>query len=160
MTAIAIGVCMVLAFLGAMEVILLGIERRKALAKARQSALEASAPTSWVQVGVGPPPGASVALEACQASYTHLPSSGTIEWVEGPYQLPPMGLVAGNVASFKPVYIKLMWAEKVEQTALAHELLHVEDHYANNPPRESPGNKAFVAEFQAVNAVIAHRLGR
>jgi hypothetical protein len=159
-TTIAIGISMVLVFLGILEAILQNIARKKAAAKAREDALVASGPKTWVSVGVAPPPGLSVALKVIQASYTHLPDRGTIEWVDHDFSIPGWPHVAGTVMSYRPAHIKLMTGPKVEETALAHEMGHLDDSLAGRQTRESPGDKGFVAEFQAVNAAIAKVLGR
>jgi hypothetical protein len=158
MEALFIGLGLIGVFCVALGVILVGVARRKAAAKALQDAAVASGPTNWVQVGVCPPPGVSVALEVIQASYPHLPHCGTIEWVDAPWEVPGFGRVAGLVMSFRPVHIKLMVAAKVEETALAHECLHVDDEYAGRAHRESPMDADFVSEFQAVNAAIKKAL--
>jgi hypothetical protein len=157
MDTILIGLGLIGVFCVALGVILVGVARRKAAAKALQDAAVASGPTNWVQVGSSPPPGVSVALEVIQASYPYLPHCGTIEWVDGPWE-GPTGKVAGLVMSFRPVHIKLMVAPKVEETALAHECLHVDDEYAGRAHRESPMDADFVSEFQAVNAAIKKAL--
>jgi hypothetical protein len=160
-TAIYVALAMVFVFGVVLGGIFLHIRREKALKDAHQRALEAAAPTNWQSIGVTPPPGLSVALEVIQASYKHLPDHGTIEWVTDPFMVAGSIKAAGTVLWYEPAHIKLMTGAKVEETALAHEMLHLDDYYRTGGTgcaRESPKDADFVAEFQAVNAAIKKAL--
>lgn len=163
LTPVLIGLTMVGAFAGVLGIILHGIGEKKKAAQAALLAARAAAPKTWVSVGLTPPEGWETALGIIRAAYDKLPAFGTIEWVAGPYTLPDGTRAAGDVVTFDPPHVRVMYISPVEQSALSHEMLHIDDCYRfgrNVYPRESPGSKDFVAEFSKVNAAIKAALGR
>jgi hypothetical protein len=163
MNPLAVGLTMVGVFLATLSGILLWGDHKKKMAAEALAAARARAPKVWLHVGRPPPPDVYTALSVIGEAMHAMPQAGTIEWVNEPYMLDGFGRVAGHVVSFDPVVVKVAYAEKVEETALAHELTHVDDYYRLGRaacPRESPGDKDFVAFFTAVNADIKKALGR
>jgi hypothetical protein len=131
-------------------------------------------PTTWVHTGRPPPPGIEKALEVIQRATPGMPQAGTIEWIDGPFPLDathPGFLVAGTVVSYRPIRIQLMYFDKPEKTALAHELGHVWsaltdqgfgesygiDHVTGKPNPNT--DTKFVAWFTELNMQIAVALG-
>lgn len=132
-------------------------------------------PTTWVHTGVSPPPGIETALAVIQRATPGMPQAGTIEWINGPFSLDAMYpgfLVAGTVDSYKPIKIRLMYFDKPEKTALAHELGHVwsaltDQGFGESYPviketgKPNPNTDTrFVAWFTGLNRQIAQALGR
>lgn len=132
-------------------------------------------PMTWIHVGLSAPPGIETALSVIQRATPGMPQAGTIEWVDGPFLLDPTYpgvLVAGTVESYRPIHIKLMYFDRPENTALAHELGHVwgvltnqgfGESYGLDPTTGKPNPKTdtrFVAWFTDVNRQISAALGR
>lgn len=131
--------------------------------------------TTWVHTGVAPPPGIETALAIIERATPGMPKAGTIEWINGPFpidMMTPQFLVAGTVDSYRPIRIRLMYFDKPEHSALAHELGHVwgaltgqnfGESYAPNKETGEPNPKTdlrFVAWFTDLNRQIAQALGR
>jgi hypothetical protein len=128
-------------------------------ARWHQTKERASWPTTWIISGT-PPRGIWTALDIIEQSAPGLPSAGYIDWVEGPFEMVPGFKVAGTVISTEPIRIKVMWAEKIEDTALAHECGHAWSDLTHQGFGESPQDKKFVAWFTDVNHKIAVAMGR
>jgi hypothetical protein len=85
-------------------------------------------PSKWTHTGIARPPFTD---EAVQIILKHTPGlpNGYIEWIEGPW-MEDLGAgggtikVAGILVGTKPVRIKLMYADPVENSALTHEMGH------------------------------------
>ena len=116
-------------------------------------------PTTWVHVGK-PPPDVDVALEVIGAATPGMPKAGTIIWEPKPFLIDWGRLVAGCVDGYDPIQIRVLYDDRVERTALAHELGHVWSSLTNQGFGESPADTRFVKWFSTLNADIARRLGR
>jgi len=160
MNPYVVGSLMVAAFCGIVEVILLVNRRRKKEAAERLAERKRRAPTVWLHVGRLPPKGVHEALRVIVEAAPGLPDCGTIDWVDGPYELPPMGRVAGHVVSFDPTYIRVTYFENVEQSALAHELGHVWRKLTGQSAAEPAQDPEFGKWIATTNAAIRKALGR
>ena len=116
---------------------------------------EARWPTSWEHVGT-PPAGADVAIRLLEAlAPGPVRSGGTVEWVEGPFT--SFGVpVAGILIDSLPVRVRVTRWERVEQSALAHEVAHA--WWEQLHERSGEGDADFVAWVARANRVIATAL--
>lgn len=119
-------------------------------------------PKSWVHQGVTPPLGVETALRVISRFTPGLPQAGYIEWVYGPFMVggyPPIK-AAGAMLGLEPTRIMLTYFDKVEQSALAHEVGHAWNEVTKQGFGESPADARFVAWINTVNTAIAKELGR
>lgn len=116
-------------------------------------------PTSWVSTGISPPDNLDIALSIIGRHTPGMVQAGTIEWVKDPFSV-GWTMAAGTVMSVKPIHIKLMFFDKVESTALVHEIGHVWSEltnqgfgelYSGSDPRS---DQRFAAWIKMVNDEI------
>jgi hypothetical protein len=116
---------------------------------------EASWPTTWTEVG-SPPVASARALRILDAlAPAPVRSGGTVEWVDGPFA--SFGLtVAGVMVSALPIRVKVARWERVEQTALAHEIGHA--FWTQLYGTDGEGDVRFLAWVTRANAVLSAAL--
>ena len=119
-----------------------------------------SFPAWWTMKGEAPPM-TGVALDIIKQNTPGMKYYGSIEWVKGPFMDGLSSqLLAGLVQSFYPPTIKLMYFEKVEQSALAHEIGHVWRAQTDRAGTEPAADPEFAKWLADVNAQIAKAVGR
>jgi hypothetical protein len=117
------------------------------------------APTSWIISGDAP----AYQAEALAIIAKHTPGmtqAGLITWVDGPFDLAPGKKAAGVIWSYNPINIQLTYFDKIEETALVHELGHAWNGLTNQGFGESPTDLRFVKWINDINAEIKAAAGR
>jgi hypothetical protein len=131
----------------------------------RQKQKEKTWPRTWIHVGRAPPSGIDEAMDIIAKHTPGMPQAGTVEWVLEPFSV-GWTMAAGTVLSTKPIRIKVMFDERVERTALVHELGHVWSELTKQGFGESLGStnpntdQRFVRWFNTINSEIATALRR
>jgi hypothetical protein len=160
LTPVIIGLSMVGVFAAVLGFIFYRIgEKKKAAAAALAKAI-ADAPTTWKHIGVPPPMDVDVALRIIGAKLPLLRDRGTIEWVEGPFDITGWR-VAGLMVSATPCHVKVTCYPWVEDTALAHELGHVDQRLRGLKDCPEPSaDPVFAQWIRDTNLEIKKALGR
>lgn len=127
----------------------------------RDAKIVAAYPTSWVSTGVPPPAGLAVALEIIRSRLTaaYWPRwGGTIIWTDGYFPVGYISKAAGVMQDPDEPRIKLTCITNIWETALAHEIYHVE--WVRNPANKTDGEgePRFYTWINDTNDAIKARL--
>jgi hypothetical protein len=108
-------------------------------------------PKNWYCKGVAPPFfWEAIAIMAKQIG---LPQAGYIEWVIGPFMI-GQTKAAGAMLGTQPIRIKVMYVDPIDQSALAHELVHAKNELDGIYDSCTSHTPEFYSRVMAANAAV------